>query len=1519
MTLHADPPLRPDDPPAADSPAGATGGATVAPRPPAPPVDPVVGELVDALADPGATVSAGGADTSYRELAGFSARLATVLDRYGIGPDDLVGICLDRSAQMLGTLLGVWRAGGAFVPLDPHFPAERLRMMVADSGTRVVLTQTSLLPLVAGLAGPDVAVVCVDSDEVALAPAQPRPVRVYGENLAYVIFTSGSTGRPKGVQVPHAPVANLLRSFRDELRLSRDDTLVAVTTLSFDIAVLELLLPLLSGARLVIAGRDEAADPRSLRRLLEAAGATAMQATPATWRMLVDSGAIPAGLRLRLCGGEALPRDLADRLRAPGAVLWNLYGPTETTVWSAAGPVRPASGPVPIGPPIANTVIHLLDELLRPVPDGAVGEIYLGGLGVARGYHDRPGLTATRFLPDPYAGTPGARMYRTGDLARRGGDGGLDFLGRSDNQVKIRGFRVETGEVEAALTRHPAVRQAVVVPDGPTGEARLTAYVVPAGDPGADPWPAIRAELRRSLPEYMVPAALVTVAEFPLTPNGKIDRAALSAARPTAEPSDAEAAGLSDGEAAGLSDGEAAELSGAEAAGSARPLTETERLLAEIWSDVLGVPAVAADDNFVDLGGHSLLAMQVLWRIQDARGVELALRSVFDAATLAELAATVDRAAGTTADAGTGPDESRPLPVPRDRELPPSYAQRRLWFLHRLVPSSPAYNVSLELWLEGELDRTALGLALTDLVRRHEVLRTRYAAADGSPAVLVDPPYPVEPHVDEPLDAEPLDAESLDGTEPGRLARVRALAAEQAGTPFDLGADRLLRVRLISLDSRRHLLLLTMHHIVTDGWSLRVLTRDLAVLYSSYVDGTPSALPPLPIQYADYAVWQQAHLSGGALGRHLDYWRGRLAGAAHVLELPTDRPRPPMPTYQGGVVPVVVPPEITAGLRELAARHSATLFMTLLAAFQVLLFRYTGQTDVLVGSPVAGRGRSETEGLVGPFVNTLVLRSDLSGDPSFVELLRRVRAGTLEAYEHQDLPFEMLVEQLGVARDLSRNPLVQTLFWLLPEQLGDAPTQWSGLAVRGAGPDGRPALAAGAGAGTVHCDLELLLREEGRQLVGSLRYSTDLFDVGSVERLVGSFVVLLGSVVGGSELGLSELGLLSSVERGRLLGWGWGGVGVFGGGLVHELFEGVVGRCPGATAVVCEGVSLSFAELDRRAGLVAGRLRGLGVGPEVLVGLCVGRGVEMVVGLLGVLKAGGGYVPLDPEYPVERLGFVLGDTGVSVVLTQEGLLGRLPVGVGVEVLCLDRDWGWFESGVGLVSGGSGAGPENVAYVMYTSGSTGRPKGVVVQHGGLANRILWAQSEYRLGEHDVVLQKTPYSFDVSVWELFWPLAVGARLAILPPEEHRDPERVAAAIDRFGVTTVHFVPSMLDQFVRAVPGGCPTLTRVLASGETLAGSTVREFQHRFRAELHNLYGPTEASIDVTSWPCPPGADPSAPVPIGRPIANMRVLILDEWWEPVPVGVAGEVFLGGVGLARGYWGRRQPGVTVGHRDLR
>ncbi|GAB3984227.1 hypothetical protein GCM10027615_71260 [Plantactinospora veratri] len=779
-------------------------------------------------------------------------------------------------------------------------------------------------------------------------------------------------------------------------------------------------------------------------------------------------------------------------------------------------------------------------------------------------------------------------MYRTGDLARRGGDGRLEFLGRTDNQVKIRGFRVETGEVEAALTGHPSVRQAVVVPDGPTGQARLTAYVVPADGSGPDLWPAVRAELRRSLPEYMVPAALVTLAEFPLTPNGKIDRAALSAARPPTEPS------------------------GEEPTGPARPLTETERLLAEIWSDVLGVPAVAADDNFVDLGGHSLLAMQVLWRIQDARGVELALRSVFDAATLAELAVAVDRAADTTADAGPDPEESRPLPVPRDGELPPSYAQRRLWFLHRLMPSSPAYNVSLELWLEGELDRAALGLALTDLVRRHEVLRTRYAAADGSPTVLVDPPYPVEPQRGEPLG----------GTEPERLARARALAAEQAGAPFALGTDRLLRVRLISLDSRRHLLLLTMHHVATDGWSLRVLTRDLAVLYSSYVDGIPSTLPPLPIQYADYAVWQQGYLSGGALGRQLEYWQTRLAGAAHVLELPTDRPRPPMPTYRGGAVPVVVPPEITAGLRDLAARHAATLFMTLLAAFQVLLFRYTGQHDVMVGSPVAGRGRSETEDLVGPFVNTLVMRSDLSGDPSFVELLRRVRAGTLEAYDHQDLPFEMLVEQLGVPRDLSRNPLVQTLFWLLPEQLGDAPTQWSGLAVRGAGPDGEPALAAGGGAGTVHCDLELLLREEGQRLVGSLRYSTDLFDVGSVERLVGSFVVLLGSVVGGSGLGLSELGLLSSVERGRLLGWGWGGVGVVGGGLVHELFEGVVAGCPDATAVVCEGVSLSFAELDRRAGLVAGRLRGLGVGPEVLVGLCVGRGVEMVVGLLGVLKAG---------------------------------------------------------------------------------------------------------------------------------------------------------------------------------------------------------------------------------------------------------------------------------------------------------
>ncbi|MGW4215308.1 amino acid adenylation domain-containing protein, partial [Lentzea sp. NPDC004789] len=1082
--------------------------------------DCLVGPLAAALAGNGHPVVSGGAQVRTADLAERASRLATLIGLHGVGPNDLAGICVNRSAEMIASILGVWRAGGAYVPLDPGFPPERLRMMVADSGVRVIVTEPALLPLVTGIAGADVAIVCLDLADPAEAVPQLRPVAVHPDDLAYVIFTSGSTGRPKGVQVTHRSLANLIRSFRDTAGLGRDDTLVAVTTLSFDIAILELLLPLFCGARLVIADRAQAADPWELRQLLVETGATAMQATPATWRMLVGAGGVPPGLRLRLCGGEALPPDLADELLSPGATLWNLYGPTETTVWSAAGVVQPRPAPVRIGPPIAHTQIYVLDDELRPVPVDEVGELYIGGLGVARGYHDRPGLTAARFLPDPFADGEGLRMYRTGDLARRLSDGLLDFLGRSDNQVKVRGFRIEIGEIEEALGRHPAVRHAVVAPDVVSGETRLLAYVVPTAGAAADLWPQLRAHLRQSLPDYMVPAAMVPLDALPLTPNGKIDRQALPKPAPAV----------------------------LDHAGYVAPRTETERILADIWRDLLGVRNVGVHDGFVELGGHSLLAMQVLWRLQDELGVDLPLRTVFDAATLADLAAVADAAAATSSVPG-----EPPLPEPRRGQPPLSHAQQRLWFLHQLVPDNPFYTVSFELWLHGNLRVDALGRALTEIVRRHEVLRTSFGSQQGVPTQRIDPPYAMDLTV----------ADLTELPAPHRWARVRQEAAELAAAPFDLSADRLVRARLVALSAREHVLLLTMHHIVADGWSLRVLVRELCALYRAYADGVPSPLPDLPIQYADFAITQQERLSGPELEEQLGYWRQHLSDLPHALDLPADRPRPALPTYRGAVHSFVIPPDLTGKLRALGNQHSATQFMTLLTAFVALLSRYSGQDDIAVGSPVAGRNTAQTDDLIGLFVNTLVLRVDATGDLSFADLLRRVRAATLDAYDHQDVPFERLVDEFGPARDLSRNPLVQTLFWLLPGNLGDPALDWGDLTARSTGPGGLAAFDSTGGTGTVHCDLELLLREDGDRLVGALRYSTDLFDAVTVERLTRHFVGLLREVVGDADAVLSGLSLVSAEERRLLAEWNSTEV-VMPSGCVHELFEGVVARSPDA-------------------------------------------------------------------------------------------------------------------------------------------------------------------------------------------------------------------------------------------------------------------------------------------------------------------------------------------------------------------
>ncbi len=1201
-------------------------------------------------------------------------------------------------------------------------------------------------------------------------------------------------------------------------------------------------------------GQQGATVPAQLRRH----GITHLQCTPSLAQALLLEPEAPgalAGLSRLMVGGEALAADLAARLRSTiGGELLNMYGPTETTIWSSTHRVDGAAGPVPIGTPIANTALYVLDARLRPAPIGVPGELFIGGAGVARGYHARPELTAERFLPDPFSAQVGARMYRTGDLARWRADGTVEFLGRVDHQVKIRGFRVEPGEIEAALEKHPGVRQAAVVArEDSAGSARLVAYVIPRPEeaPSTD---ALRAFARRLLPEHLVPSAIVALDAFPLTPNGKVDRKALPAPD-------------------GLREAAREYIA---------PRTRTEQRVAEIWSAVLGVEQVGAGDDFFALGGHSLLAARAISRLRDAFGVELALRELFEAGTVSALAERID------ALPKTAPRTPPLVPGSHEGALPLSFAQQRLWFLEQLDPQNAAYNEAVTVRVDGVLDVAVLERCLLEVVRRHMSLRTTFRAEDGKPVQVISP--------EARLTLARVDLTALSGS--AQAEAVSRLAGEEALRPFALVSGPPLRVSLMRLGEREHVLLVVLHHLVSDGWSLGVLVREVAALYPAFSTGAASPLPELALQYVDYAAWQRGWLRDEALEAQLAYWRTRLAGAPQSLELPTDHPRPPVRSSQGASRHTLLSPELSQAVKDLAHREGATSFMVLLAGFSALLSRYSGQDDLCVGTPVAGRDRTELEGLIGCFVNTLVLRVSTAGNPSFRALLGRARETVLSAFAHQDAPFEKLVEVLQPERDLGRSPLFQVMLVLQEDPLPEI--SLPGLQLRALEQESR----------TSKFDLRLSLMETVDGLAATLEFSTDLFEPVTAERMLAHLRVLLESAVHEPAQRVQELPLLTPEERRQVLvAWNDTRLPREPEACLHRLIEAQVDRTPDAVAVSFEGTQLTYRELDRRANQLAHHLRGRGVGPDRLVALCAERSLEMVVGLLGILKAGGAYVPLDPEYPRERLEYMLADASAPVLLTQARLASGLPHG-DATVVCLDSEW----EAVGresterpnvVLSGG------NLAYVIYTSGSTGRPKGAMNTHAAICNRLLWMQEAYGLDAGDRVLQKTPFSFDVSVWEFFWPLMTGALLVMARPGGHREPAYLAGIISSERITTLHFVPSMLRHFLEA-----PELDvrsspkRVICSGEALPPDLRDLFHTRLRSELHNLYGPTEAAVDVTFWACKP-EDRRPLVPIGRPIANTRMYVLDRNLRPVPQGVPGELYIGGVPLARGYW--RRPELTA------
>ncbi|MFI9366842.1 amino acid adenylation domain-containing protein, partial [Kitasatospora sp. NPDC053057] len=1208
---------------------------------------------------------------SYAELDARTNRVARHLVGAGVGAGAVVGVCLERGADLVVALLAVLKAGAAYLPLDPEYPAERLTYVLADAAPVCVLTSEGCAPaLPEGVARLLVADLSV-ADPSGAEPDGASPVAaVRAQDAAYVIHTSGSTGRPKGVVVPHVALAAHLRGAAERVPLTGGDRLVAVTTVSFDIAALELFLPLVSGGAVVVAPRDVVRDPAALLELVRSSGATVVQGVPSLWRGVLEAGAWPAAVRM-LVGGEALPGELAARMAATGAPVVNVYGPTEVTVWATSAPVA-GEGPVLVGRPFADVRAHVLDERLRPVAPGVAGELYLSGAQVALGYLGRPDLTAERFTASPFE--PGARMYRTGDLARWTGDGQLECLGRADDQVKVRGFRIEPGEVEAVLAGHDTVAQAAVVArEDVPGDVRLVAYVVARSGATVD-GARLRAHAGQSMPPYMVPSAVVALDALPLTANGKLDRKALPAPGQTA------------------------------AADGRGPATVQEELLRGVFAQVLGLAeaAVGVDEDFFALGGHSLLATRLISRIRAVLGVEVPLRTLFETPTAAGLAARLVDADTARLELTAGE---------RPERVPLSFAQRRMWFIGQLEGPSATYNIPVALRLTGDLDRQALHAALRDTLARHELLRTVFAVGeDGEPWQRI---VPVE-ELDWELLVVEVAPEGLD-----------AAVAGAAGHLFDLAAEVPIRAWVFSTAPDEHVLVVVVHHIAGDGWSWAPLAADVSRAYVARCAGGAPQWAPLPVQYADYALWQRelmgdADDSESLMSRQIDYWRGALAGVPEELALPVDRVRPAVASNRGHEVPVEVPAVLHAELARVARAEGVTMFMVLQSALAVLLSRLGAGTDVPIGAANAGRTDAALDDLVGFFVNTLVVRADLSGDPTFREVLGRVRETSLSAFAHQDVPFERLVEELAPARSMGRHPLFQTVFTMQNN---------AHAVVELAGVQASPLSTAAEVA--ARFDLDVLLGEafdaQGAPdgLRGAVIGAADLFEADSVGRIAERLVRVLELVAGDPGVRLSAVDVLSARERSQVL-TEWNSSAVdFGSVLVPGLFAERVARTPDAVAVVADGERVSFAELDVRANRLAHYLVAQGVGAESVVGVCLPRGVDAVVAILAVWKAGAGYLPVDPSYPVERISFMLADSGAVLTLTDEEVLDELPAGrarlVAVDSALMVMQLSAQPETAPVVE----VSADGLAYVIYTSGSTGRPKGVAVPHGGLANYARFA--------------------------------------------------------------------------------------------------------------------------------------------------------------------------------------------------
>ena len=1414
-------------------------------------------------------ISFGNQELSYFQLNAISDDLAHRLINAHVSHESRVGLCLKRSPELVTGILGILKAGAAYVPLDHEHPVERLAYMVQDAGIEIIVCDDETRSCFKDHESKLKIISITDREQwPAYSKTSLLPVNVSSDNAAYVIYTSGSTGQPKGCVVTHGNVVRLFQSTEPLFGFNETDVWTLFHSFAFDFSVWEIWGALFYGGRLVVVPYAVSRSPDEFLDLLIHDKVTVLNQTPTAFRQLIEAENSRSNqadsLRLRyiIFGGEGLdPRSLRGWVQRHGIdrpQLINMYGITETTVHVTYHRITSADverGGSPIGLPLADLQVYLLTPQGELVPEGASGEIYVGGAGLARGYLNRPELSAERFVAPPFNGCTSDRLYRSGDLAQWNEQGSLDFLGRIDNQVKIRGHRIELGEIEAAISDYPGIAlAAVIVNEHSEVDQRLIGYFVARNGQHISRRDLDR-HLRSRLPVYMVPSSLIPISHVPLTVNGKLDRGALP--KPDFSRRDLDTEFVA-------------------------PANSLEQTIAALWCEVLKIDRVGRFDNFFALGGHSLLAMSFVAKLGVQSAKSFPVWWVFENPTIDQLAQKLMAFEGNQ-------NQLQAIPiVDRRQPLPLSYGQYAMWLVHALLPDSATYNQPIAIRITGRINRTRADRSIEQIARRHESLRTSFVQSDKS---LVQ-------HICEPAEFK-LNRREISLQVPTiEQQTLQEALRDEARRPFDLAVAPLWRVLWIELADEDHVLVLTFHHSIIDEWSVRNFCQELSALCEPDDDRQSISLPELPIQYADYAVWQRARQFTVEWEQSLAYWRNQLAELPPALELPTDKVRLTQPSGQGAIHEFKLSASLTSQLRQLARSESTTYFSLMLAAFHVWLARYSGHTDFIVGTPSANRERPEVQSLIGYFLNTLPIRAKVEKNFNFRSVLTRIHQAFWDAYTHSEIPFEQLVELAVKDREPGRNPIYQMMFVLLDEPLSDFPIGSS------------KGVLLNIETGTSKNDLTLDIQAAGNEWVCRFEYATDLFSAQTVARMADHFTELLRSIVKAPDVPIGELNLIGKDERHKILvEWNQTDRDYPRDKCLAQLFEEQVLRTPHAIAVEFEGESLSYSELNARANQLASYLRAQSVRPEMLVGVYAFRSLEMVVSLFGILKAGGAYVPIDPEYPAERVSYMLADSGVTVLLTQSHLVASLP-DHSATVFCVDTDWKNISS-LSDTNPETEVTPSNLAYMIYTSGSTGKPKGAMNTHLGIVNQLKWIQEQYELGPTDVVLQKTPFSFDVSVWEFFWPLLYGARLCVAKPGGHRDADYLVHAIQAHCVSVSVFVPSMLQLFLEH--GGveqCTSLRHVICIGEALSADLRDRFFARLDVPLHNLYGPAEAAVSVTHWTC--DREQTLPfVPIGRPVANTQCYVLDTQLEPIPIGESGELYLGGVQVGRGY--HNQPELTA------